>query len=293
MFRHICRTLAVLAALSASQATAEKYTLEYKFHPGETIRWDVLHRTKVRTTVSGTTQTAETSSKSVKVWRVEKVRPGGSAVFQHSVESVDMRQKLAGRSEIRYNSLTDKKPPAGFEQLAQSVGVPLSLVTMSKHGEIIHRERMRKSMATQNEQGRMTIPLPKEPVAIGESWSFPHEMDVDLQSGGVKKVKTLQTFKLTGVKTGVATIHVATQVLSPISDPAIEAKLIERGSSGDVRFDIAAGRVLSQQMDLDKGVVGFRGEASSIHYLTRFAEKLLPRQVTRVARPATRVLRRR
>ena len=180
MFRHFCQTLAVLAALSASQAVAEKYTLEYKFHRGETIRWHVLHRSKVRTTVSGTAQTAETSSKSVKVWRVEKVRPDGSAVFQHSVESVDMRQKLAGRSEVRYNSLTDKKPPNGFRQLAQSVGVPLSLVTMSKNGEIIQRERMRKSMATQNKQGQMTIPLPKKPVAVGEGWSFPHEMDVAL-----------------------------------------------------------------------------------------------------------------
>ena len=40
-----------------------------------------------------------------------------------------------------------------------------------------------------------------------------------------------------------------------------------------MRFDIDAGRILAQEMEVDKGVVGFRGEASSIHYLTRFSEE--------------------
>ena len=55
----------MFAAAAVSSAVAgepEKYTLRYKFHPGETIRWEVEHRSNVRTTVSGTTQTAETLS---------------------------------------------------------------------------------------------------------------------------------------------------------------------------------------------------------------------------------------
>ena len=42
-----------------------------------------------------------------------------------------------------------------------------------------------------------------------------------------------------------------------------------------MRFDIDEGRVLGQQMDIDKHVVGFRGEASSIHYVNRFSERLV------------------
>ena len=91
-----------------------------------------------------------------------------------------------------------------------------------------------------------------------------------------KKIKTRQTFTLTSVKTGVATITVATQVLTPIDDPALESQLIEQTSSGTVRFDIDAGRVIAQQMDVDKRLVGYPNPASSLHYLTRFTEKLLP-----------------
>ena len=57
--------LVALAGLAQAQAVAPDsqrptYLLRYKFQPGETLRWNVLHRNRVRTTVSGTTQTAET-----------------------------------------------------------------------------------------------------------------------------------------------------------------------------------------------------------------------------------------
>jgi hypothetical protein len=86
--------LAILLARASaddSQATPsdsgpEKFTLRYNFHPGESIRWEVLQQARVRTTVSGTTQVADTVSKSVKVWRVTEVERDGTATFEHLVE---------------------------------------------------------------------------------------------------------------------------------------------------------------------------------------------------------------
>ncbi len=275
MLKLLCYLLLGLMLQTSATAEDETFTLRYKFTPGETIRWNVMHRSKVRTTVSGTTQTAEMTSESVKLWRVTDVKPDGTATFEHLVESVDMRQKLTGREEVRYNSRTDKTPPPGFEDVARSVGVPLTIVTMDSGGKVVHRERKQAKAAAQN-QGHMTVPLPDGPVPIGHTWSFRHTIDVTLEGGTIKKVKTLQRFKLIGVKTGVATIRVSTTVLTPIHNPAVESKIIQCESAGTVRFDIDAGRVLSQQMELDKGVVGFRGKVSSLHYLTRFTEELAP-----------------
>ncbi len=56
--------MAALATAAAGPSAGETYTLRYQFHPGETLRWDVEHRTRVRTSVSGTTETVETLSKS-------------------------------------------------------------------------------------------------------------------------------------------------------------------------------------------------------------------------------------
>jgi hypothetical protein len=267
------------------EAPAAKHLLRYKFLPGEIIRWQVEHRAQVRTTVSGTTQTAETYSGSVKVWQVSNVGPKGEATFVHSVESIDMRQKLTGRQEVTYNSQTDATAPPGFEAAAKSVGVPLSIITLDPRGKIVRREQ---KQSQPNSQAQITLPLPEQAVATGDQWDQASDIELPQKDGSVKTIKTRQRFTLTGVESGVATIHVETQVLTPIHDPAIEAQLIQHETEGNVRFDIDQGRVISQQTDLDRHVVGFQGEASSLHYVTRFVEKLLPKQQATAARPQRR-----
>jgi hypothetical protein len=273
--------LAMTAAVfsSAFADDGEKYLLRYQFHPGETVRWEVEQRTQLRTTVSGSTQTAETTTRSLKAWRVSNGTPEGVATFEHSVEWVDMRQQLSECAEVRYDSRTDAKPPAGFDDVAKSVGVPLSTVTMDAKGKILKRERRDVKALTHNEEGCMTIPLPDEAVPVGYTWSCPQDIDVPLETGGVKKIRAIQQFTLEGVKTGVATIRVSTEIITPINDPAVEVKLTQRDTHGRVRFDLEAGRILGQQMDSDKHVVGFRGEASSMHNVTRFTEQILPQEI--------------
>ncbi|GAG03507.1 unnamed protein product, partial [marine sediment metagenome] len=96
--------------------------------------------------------------------------------------------------------------------------------------------------------------------------------------------QTLQKYTFKSLKTGVATILVETQILTPINHPALEAKLIQQASRSTVRFDVDAGRILSQQNDLDKKVIGFRGQASSLHYLMSFTEKLTESPVATAGR---------
>jgi hypothetical protein len=277
--------LVAMVALSAAAGEPEKFTLRYKFHPGEVLRWQVEHQSKVRATISKDTQSTDTSSVSVKAWRMIDVQPDGTATFEHRVEWVDMRQTLTGRKEVRYDSRSGAKPPAGFEDAARSVGVPLSVVKIDAGGKVLHREEKKprpaaaQAKSVPQTDGWMTIPLPAEPVAVGHTWSLPQNIDIPLPSGGVKKVKAVQQFTLESVKTGVAVIRVSTDVLTPITDPAIESQLVQRESAGTVRFDIDEGRVLGQQLDIDKHVVGFRGDASSIHYVNRFCERLLPPEV--------------
>ncbi|MBU4399072.1 MAG: hypothetical protein KKE86_07010, partial [Planctomycetes bacterium] len=47
----------ILALAVFAGEPEKKYTLRYQYKPGETIRWRVEHRSKVRATVSGSTQT--------------------------------------------------------------------------------------------------------------------------------------------------------------------------------------------------------------------------------------------
>ncbi len=253
-------------------AESAKFDLKYKFQPGEVLATEVVHRASVRTTIQGTTQTAETQSRSVKSWKVEGVEDG-VATFTHMVDNIEMWQRNSGRKEIRYNSQTDDEVPPGYEEVAKSVGVPLSVVTMDERGTIVSRKETRTQPMGVSTQ--MTMPLPDHPIEVGESWTTPIDIDVTLTDGTMKKVQTRQKFTLESVADEVAHVKVDSQVLTPIHDPSIEAQLVQRMSSGWVKFDISAGRVLSQQLDLDKHVIGFNGPTSSMHYVTRFTEKLL------------------
>lgn len=270
--------------VAAAASEPEPVTLKYKFRPGEVLRWQVTHRARVRTTVQGTTQTAETLSRSVKVWRVLDVdTAAGTATFEYRVESVDMQHRLTGRDEVRYKSDEPGDPPAGFEDVARSVGVPLSRITLDTSGKIMVRE---KQQAGSSEEGQLTVPFPDRPIRVGETWSQPHDIVVTLEGGVNKTIQTRQDFTLTEVKGPIATITIETKVLTPVHDPQVEAQLVQRYTTGSVRFDIEAGRIVGQQMDLDKRVVGFSGEASSLHYETRFTEELLPPQPQTARQPA-------
>jgi hypothetical protein len=92
--------LAAVAALSITTAAfaddpsppaGPKHTLAYKFKPGELIRTSVLQQVRLDTTIAGSTQTAETVSGSVKVWKIQSVASSGDMTFEHAVESVNMR----------------------------------------------------------------------------------------------------------------------------------------------------------------------------------------------------------
>ncbi|MCA9171194.1 MAG: hypothetical protein KDB23_26155, partial [Planctomycetales bacterium] len=124
--------------------------------------------------------------------------------------------------------------------------------------------------------GGLTIPLPAEEIAPGHQWAEPMELKVQLEDKRIQSVKIRELFELVKVETGVATISVKTQVLTPIDDPRVQSQLIQRISKGEIRFDVDNGRILSRQLDWDEQVLGFSGADSNMKYLQRLTETLVP-----------------
>lgn len=261
-------------------SVGQTYLFRYKASPKEVLRWEISHQVDFDTTVSGTTQRAKTYSKSTKAWRVTEVKADGTFTFNHVVEDSAMWQELTGRARVEWDSKKDETVPSGFESVAASLNKVLLRIEMDNQGKIVKRtiEHRGPGAADEDDEHQMTLPLPKEPIPVGYSWHLPFDIKLPQEGGSVKIFKAREKFQLLSVEDGVATISNETQVLTPVRDPAIEAQLIQRGGRGEVKFDIARGRVISQQVDVDKSVVGFRGPASSIHYVSRFTEKLVDGQ---------------
>ena len=86
-------------------------------------------------------------------------------------------------------------------------------------------------------------------------------------------IKVRQFYRLVLVRTGVATISLETQVLTPVRDPKILSQLVQRMQKGTIKFDIDAGRLLHRQMDLNESILGFSGPESHMNYLSRTTEE--------------------
>ena len=269
------------ASNAAPTPTGKKYDLRYRLRAGEILRYDVEHQAAIRSTIDESTQAAQTETTSVKAWKVIDVLPNGQMEFANVVERVRMVNQLPDRAPTEYDSRRDKTPPPGFEQAAKAVGVPLSVIRITPRGEIVRRNvKVRQDAA--EDDAAIVVRLPDKPVAIGDTWDEPHQVTVELQTGGTKLLETRRHYELTGVANGIASIEVTYQVLSPVN-PQIESQIVARLMNGTVRFDIRRGRVVGQQMEVDKRILGFAGPTSSLHYLMRMQEEL--------AKPAAKVAR--
>jgi hypothetical protein len=257
-----------LHAAEDSAASGAKVRLAYKFRMGEVLRYSVKHAADIETTIQGTTQQAETTSESVKAWKVTDVLPNGEMEFVHVVENVRMTNRVPNRAVAEYDSQRDKTPPPGFEQAGRAVGVPLSVIRIKPTGEIVSRE-VKHPQPEVTDDMPITLRLPDGPIAVRDEWDESFDVVVDQ-----KQVRTRRLCTLESVQNGIATIAVEYQVLTPVS-ALIESQLAERMSQGTVRFDIAKGRIASQQQDVDRRILGFSGETSVMHFVSRLEERLL------------------
>lgn len=276
--------IVMVPLLLATVSQAEEYKLVYKLNPGETIRNKVTHLATVDTNVKGVNQVVKTRSVSCKSWQIEQVDAKGNVTLTHAVEWVDLWNKVSDRPEIKYDSRTQEKAPPGYEHVSLSMGKPLATITINAAGRITSRKDMQPMFNPGI--GDLTVPLPEQPIKVGGKWHVDEEVKLQDEERRVKEVKVRHQYTLDKVETGVATISVATQPLTPINDPKFEAQLIQRMQKGTIRFDIDAGRVLSRQMDLDETVIGFSGPDSNMHYTARYSEEPLGAEVAGNNKPA-------
>ena len=265
---------AASAAGFATDPPAAPVSLTYRFRPDETVVMTVSHRARTETTISGTTQTTETSTDSRKRWRVVSVDADGRSTIEHSVDQVTMTSRTSDRGEVRWNSDGDDPPPPGYEAVRGSLGVPLSRVVIDPAGRVISRVDLQPTPPSASGD-LMVVPLPDGEVEVGTEWSVPQEVVVEVPGGPRRSVRTRLRYRLQSVRDDVAVIAIDTTVLTPIEDPRLESRLLERIWNGEVEFDIPSGRVIRRSTGIDRRVVGFSGQESSVRYRSSLEERLV------------------
>ena len=263
----------VFAGILPAVAEEATYTLRYKLSEGDVLRFRVEHLAKTKVKMAETEELSQARTVSYRVWQVTDVNDAGEMTFENGIESVDMTQKAGDKDEIHWSSSSDEIPPVQFSAVAKRLGKVLSSVTINGQGQVTKRTGEQGDAGSLG-MGDVTMPLPAEPIKVGGKWSVPREVKVKDKNGILKVIKIRELYTLDKVKTGVATISVRSEPLTSIDDQEMRGQLVQQLSSGSIRFDIDAGRVMSRQLDWDEDVVGFQGPSSNLEYQSRLTETL-------------------
>lgn len=291
-FMLLTSSIMLLSAPSIAQAQRRNvsalnsnHTLRYKLEAGETLVSKVEHFAETRTTMQDHEEASSSRTTSEKAWVVKSVNDKGEMTFEYRINSVNLAQTVGEGEELKYNSRTDTEVPDVFKQVAATIAKPLATVTINPRGQVVDRDKELKT--PQLGIGELTIPLPVEPVAVEGQWSVPRELRVRMESGVHKTIKVRELYTLEKVSAGVATISIVTQPLTPVTDRAVEAQLIQQLSKGEIKFDIDRGRMLNKHLDWSEEVIGFRGADTSLRYDAKFTEELISPSGRTASRPRT------
>lgn len=265
--------LAVAAGRASEPVTTPSgVVLRYAFRVGDDLASVVAHRALTETTMNGVTQSVETSTDSNRTWKVVAVDDTAGATLEQVVDDVTMTSRSSDQGEIRWSSTGLTEPPPGYEGVRQSLGVPLVRLRVAADGRILERRELRPCPAAATGD-LVIVPFPEEPIPVGHEWTVPDELVVEVPGGPRKAVRTRLRYRLEQLDDGIATIAVDTTVLTPVDDPRLEARLLERIWAGTVRFDVEAGRIVGRRTTIDRRVVGFGGPQSSVRYKASLEER--------------------
>ncbi len=278
-----------ISSLRAEDAAGKKYDLKYKFTAGETLRTKITHTSDVHTTIKNTHESATSRAESEKVWRMINVSPQGEATFIYSVDYVVMRGKVGDYAEVVYDSRKDIVAPEVYKGVAKTIRLPIAEITLDQRGRVVKRETKLKDAPANVSGGSVTLPMPKEPVAIGHAWYDDFKISVKVDGAAGQKIdreiNARQKYKLESVTDGIARISVVTQVLDPALPAAVDVQLVQRILIGDVRFDIAKGRMVSQSMKVDGSVIDFHGAGSLMKCKMQIQEEFVSATAETASKP--------
>jgi hypothetical protein len=253
-----------------SNASGEKVLLRYKMQEGTILGSQVTHLAKTDTKIDKSEQSSQSRTVSQKVWEVTSVDPQGHMTFIYRIDQVDMSQQVGDAPEIHYTSTQSEPPPRIYEKVAETIGKPIATVTIDARGQVVDRDK--KSAAPSLGMGDIAVVFPEQSIGEGETWDVPREIKIRTEDGGTKTIKIRERYTLEKVRSGIATIAIESQPLTPVQLPQEESQIVQQLSRGTLKFDIDAGRVISKELSWDESIVGFSGPGSQMEYSARLEE---------------------
>jgi hypothetical protein len=275
---------AVLAGLVALESTSAQQPVarivnppskpwQFRWHKGQSLTYRIEHVTKATETIGNSKLETSSRLNLTRRWQVESMDDHGIATLHMSVLAMRNEQVRPNGDVLLFDSAHPEQGTPGFkEQMAKYMGTTLAIVRVDGYGKVIE---VIKGSATQYESDPpLVLRLPPRTPAVGQSWERIYQVTLEPPHGTGEKYPGRQTYTVTKLAEGMATIRLTTQLKLP--EPVAErVPLLPKLPAGDIVFDVRSGRIQRVDLRIDQTVNGLQGEGSSYRVESSYREEYL------------------
>jgi hypothetical protein len=266
------RWLLVVLAVGIVPTVRAQEPWRYHWEKGQVLSYNVRHDTTVTEVVDGSRQLFKSQLLLLKRYRVADVDDQGTATLEISVAAMRSEQTRPNGETLRFDSADpSKSTPELRDQLGKFVGATLAIIQINGNGQVT---AVKQGPAARHiAEPPFTLVLPAESLKEGVAWVRNYELTLEPPHGTGEKYPIQQRFHCVKVADGKAAISVATTVKSMPEAVQERVPLVPKEVTGEIVFDIAAGRVATLQLTVDRTLMGHVGAGSSYHFQSTYVEQ--------------------
>lgn len=283
----VCFALIATAAPPAAPVEAAKpgVLLRYRFAEGEDIAYRIDHDTTFIASKGPLREKTASRTTTDQRFQVVAVDPGGTATLRVVIDHARMQYAFNDEKPSVFDSREKVLPAPIFAGVSRAVGQPLAEVRVRPSGEVESAKPLLSTDELNNTPGKAGLEgdgsaslfttLPARPARLNDEWSDTFVTRIAVSKTLHRDVTILRQYRLESVENGIATIAYKSSPLTVVTDPGQLVQLIQRTSTGTIRFDVRAGRVVGRSTKVDNVEIGWAGADSSYRAVCTFDERLV------------------
>jgi hypothetical protein len=246
---------------------------QFQWKKGQTLTYKIKHVTSVVEVVDKVTNSSNSTVDVVNKWEVADVDAKGIAKLTMTIVSMRTEQKRANGDTMLFDSQNlEKSTPELREQMKKYIGSPQASLKMDGFGRVI--EVVQGKAATFEVEPPFVVIFPAAKAAAGQAWRRQFTVVLDPPYGTGEKFEAEQRYECKKIEAGKATIGVTTHYKAMPESPREQLPLLQKDVAGEATFDVAGGRLLSVQLNIDKTIENHQGKGSSYQFKSQYSRVL-------------------
>ena len=282
----VCLTFAAVAAAPVeAPKPAQGVRLEYRFQAGETVSYHIENNLKFVASKPPVQDTQDTRTVTEQQYKVIDVASDGTVTLRLSIEAARMEYRFDNAPPKVFDSRAAGLPDPAFQPIKEAIGRELAELKLRPDGSIesvrplLRQEELDAIPGKLGLEGdgpsNLFVVFPHRPMKIGESWSDSYSTRGSLGGKLTQEVKILRQYRLESIDGDTATIRVKTAPLTVLSDPSLLVQIIQRTTTGTIRFNIKTGRAIDRTAEFNNVEIGWAGPDSSYRAVSTRTETLV------------------